>query len=440
MPTPTAPRRSRRLVLLFIAVCLVAVNMRMTITGIGPLLEQIAADLGTSPAALGGLASVPLAAWAIVSPLTHGLSMRFGLERTVGWALVALMIGTAWRSLPGPPISLWLGTALIGAALAIGNVLMPAVIRRDFGDRIPLVMGVYTALLGGLGAVSAGVVVPISHLEGGDGELGWRLALLTTGAMIPVALVAWVLAARAPRAETPVTDRGADPSADGGPRRDADRLGEAAHAGDPVVASPAAPRATAAMPVGRRIWRDPVAWFVALYMGLQSTIFYMLATWLAPIETDSGVSPVDAGISVMLLQLVSIVGSLALPLMYRGRMRRWLAAIVPLVVGASFAAIVLSGPALPWIVLCGLGCGTSLSISLLLMAVRARDAITASALSGMAQSIGYLIAAPGPALFGLAHEASGAWIWPLALLLAASLGQALVGLAVGRERFVFDRR
>lgn len=422
--------------LLFVAVCLVAMNMRMTITGVGPLLEDIAADQGVSPAALGGLASVPLIAWGIVSPLAHALSVRIGLSRTVTWSLLALAAGTIWRSIPGSSLNLWLGTALIGAALAIGNVLLPAVIRRDFSARVPLVMGIYTALLGGLGAVSAGLVVPVSHLEVGGDELGWRVALLTTGACIPFAIVAWVAATRQPRLPAPV------------PAPAPGAIDES-HVSDPAAttattansAAATLPANQSAIPnAGRRIWRDPIAWAVALYMGFQAMLFYMIATWLAPVQVSSGISPVAAGIDVMLYQLISILGSLALPLLYRGRLRPWIAAIIPIAIGGAFAGLMLlPGPDLPWIIIGGLGSGASLSISLLFMAIRAREHETASALSGMAQSVGYLIAATGPAAFGLLHEASGGWMVPLAFLLAIAAAQLVVGLWLGRGRMVFER-
>src|SRR5690606_31135838 len=141
-------------------------------TGVGPLLEEIAADQGVEVAVLGALASLPLLAWGLFSPLAHGLSMRLGMSQTVSWSLVVLALGTVWRSMPGAPANLWLGTALTGIALAIGNVLMPAVIKRDFGARVPLVMGLYTALLGGVGALGSGVVVPISQTTVGGEPLG----------------------------------------------------------------------------------------------------------------------------------------------------------------------------------------------------------------------------------------------------------------------------
>ncbi|TDP93468.1 CP family cyanate transporter-like MFS transporter [Leucobacter luti] len=433
----TKPRSDARpWVLLFVAVCLVAVNMRMTITGVGPLLEQIAADQGVSAAALGWLASVPLIAWAVVSPLAHSLSVRLGLSRTITWSLVALLIGTVWRSLPGGPLHLWLGTALIGAALAIGNVLLPAVIRRDFETRVPLVMGLYTALLGGLGAVSAGYVVPVAALDIGGGALGWRFALLTTGALIPVAIVVWVTATRSRRTVAPSTTGSAHTSAAG-----STHTGATGNTHTSAAGNGGAGAAAGSGGVGGRVWLDPIAWWVACYMGLQAALFYIIATWLAPVSTSAGRSPVEAGIDVMLYQIVAIAGSLLLPFVYRGRGKRWVPAVIPVIIAGAFACVVLlpSDPTL-WIMLGGLGSGMSLSISLLFMVEKASDYWTAGALSGMAQSVGYLIAAAGPITFGALHEASGGWIVPLALLLAIGAAQVVAGIVLGGTRRVGEAR
>ncbi len=416
---------------MLVAVCLVATNLRMTITGVGPLLEQIAADQGVPTAALGGLASVPLLAWAIVSPVAHGLSLRFGLSRMVTWSLMLLAIGTLWRSAPGGPEHLWLGTALVGAALAIGNVLLPAVIRREFPTRLPFVMGLYTGLLGACGAVSAGLMVPISQVLVGDQPLGWRVALLTSGALIPIAAVAWLIANRAPAAGASVA---ATPEARNGELPLQPASGSAAEP-TPATASP-----TVAA-TGRSVWGDAVAWRIAGYMGTQSMLFYMAATWLAAIRTSTGTNEVAAGLEVAAFQVIGITGSLALPLLYRGRATRWLPAAIPLLFGIGFAGAVLStSVALPWILLCGFASGASLSLALLFMAVRTREQATAGALSGMAQSVGYLIAAAGPAVFGWFHSATGGWIAPLGFLLAVACAQLLLGLTLGGGRMVFDRR
>ena len=387
--------------LLLVAVLLVAANLRATITGVGPLLTQIADDLGTSEAALGALAAVPLIAFAVVSPFAHGLSARFGMPRVVLWSLVLLAAGTIWRSIPGPTANLWLGTVLIGASIAVANVLMPAVIKRDFGERITVVTAAFTALLAGMGAVASGVVVPISHIEVGTGELGWRGALLWTGALLPFAIVAWLLSIRS----------------------------------RPRDAGSAARRRRSG------IWADPLAWQVLAYMGLQSSIFYMLVTWFAPIAHSLGRSEVVAGVDVMVYQLCAIVGSLTVPLLLRGRVQRIGPALIPVMSLIGIAGLIaLPGAFLVWVILCGLASGASLGVSLSLFSLRARTHEGASALSGMAQSGGYLIAAAGPILFGALLSVSGGWLAPLVLVGLVLIGQLVVGLLVGRDRYVLESR
>ncbi|WP_460773070.1 MFS transporter [Microbacterium sp. GXF7504] len=389
---------------LLVAVCLIAANMRTTITGVGPLLEQIAGDLGTTTVALGALASIPLLTWAIVSPLTHDLSRRFGASRVLLWSLLALTVGTVWRSVPGAAVNLWLGTVLIGAALAIANVLMPAVIKRDFVGHVPAVMGVYTALLAGSGAVASGIVVPIADVQVDGDPLGWRVALLATGALLPFAIIAWLLASR----------RSASASA-----------------------APRTPRTAG----GTGIWRDPLAWQVAAYTGLQSASFYIQLTWVAPFATDNGRSPVVAGIDVAVYQLAGIVGSLVLPVFLKGRARRWVPATLPVLAMVAVVGMLTATDLLTlWTIPAGLSAGASLGMSLTLMAERAHDLSAATALSGMAQSVGYLLAAIGPVAFGALHAVDGGWILPFALLFAVLLAQLLFGVGVGRERFVLERR
>lgn len=398
-------RRSRRgqALLLLIAVALVAANMRATITGVGPLLEEIADDLGTTTAALGALAAVPLLAWAVVSPLTHGLSRRFGMSRVLLWALIALGAGTAWRSLPGTEVNLWLGTGLIGASLAIANVVMPAVIKRDFPGRVPVMMGMYTALLGGVGAIASAVVVPISHAVD-DPDAGWRVALAATAALLPLTIALWAW------------------SQHGRTRRSA------------PAPAPGASRSTG-------IWRDGLAWQIAAYMGAQSASFYMLVTWMAPLAASTGKSPVAAGVDVALYQILGVIGSFAVAFALQGRLRRAVPATLPLLAIAAAIGMILAPQLLTaWALLSGLSAGASLSMSLTLMAQRARDAAASSALSGMSQSVGYLLAAAGPISFGALHALDGGWTAPLLLYIAVLVGQCVVGVSVGRDRYVLEGR
>lgn len=399
--------------LLIVAVCLVAANLRMTITAVGPLLDEIGTDRGISPAALGLLGSLPLLTWGLVSPLAHGLSARFGMSRAVAASLVVLAIGTVWRSLPGTEANLWTGTAFIGVGLAVANALLPAVIKRDFPGRVPLMMGVYTGLLGGAGAIGAGFAAPLADFTVGGERLGWPWALALMGAPIPIALVVWIIATRTGRSAPP----GALPD-----RADA-------------------PAAAAGTGAGTRIWRDPLAWQVALYMGTQSAIFYSLSSWLAPYEISLGRSAVVAGGMVMAFQVIGIVGSMTLPLLTRGpRSKRWWPGLLPL--GTLIALLGMAlwpGAMIAWLVIGGLAGGGSLTMAMTLMAMRARTAGHSAALSGMSQSLGYLIAAAGPVAFGALLGASGGWIAPFALISAVAVVQIGLGVSVGRPRFVLDR-
>ncbi|MHA6668438.1 MFS transporter [Homoserinimonas sp. A447] len=399
----TARSDPRPTVFLFLAVCVIAANMRATITGIGPLLEQISVGLGTDMATLGLLVAVPLIAWALVSPFAHDLSQRFGLSRVILWSLLILALGTIWRSVAGPAANVWIGTVLIGVALAIANVLMPAVVKQGFPGRVPAVMAIYTALLGGVGAIASGVVVPISHVDVGGQTWGWRTALVATGILLPLAVVLWAWASR--------------------------RGGENPKTG---------------LTSGRRqrtgIWSDALAWQIAVYTGLQSSAFYMLVTWLATLSTSVGRSETVAGFDVMMFQIMSVVGALAVPFILRGRAIRWVPIFLPtLAIIGTLGFILAPHGLLIWACLSGLSSGSSLGMTLTLMAQRARTQALASALSGMAQSIGYVIAAMGPFAFGWLLSLSGGWSAPLLLLLAALLGQAGVGWFVGRERYVLER-
>lgn len=401
--TRTPATRSRAWIPLFIAVCLVAINMRMTIGSIGPLLDDIAADQGVSSTALGLLASIPLFTWALVSPLAHGIATRIGLDAAVSWALVVLAVATVVRSLPGSPINLWVGTAFIGVALAITNVLMPAAVKRDFGSRVPLVMGVYSALLGGAAAIGAGMVAPIAHAEPVAGEpLGWRWALLATGATVPLALVVWVWATR--------------------------RYGSRA------AVAPARPG------LGKRVWRDPVAWIIACYMGTQSSNFYVYATWLAPIDVSRGTDPVTAGVHVMTFHMCGVVGSLVAPFASRGRGRHLMPLVTP-VLGFTGALGVVFAPdlLLLWFTMCGLSCGLGLSIALTFVAQRSPSTEVAGAVSGMSQSFGYLVAAIGPVAFGWLHGITGGWGLALVAIAIAGVAQFAAGALLRRDQMVTVR-
>ena len=176
-------------------------------------------------------------------------------------------------------------------------------------------------------------------------------------------------------------------------------------------------------------------------MGFQASTFYMLLTWLASISASTGRSAVVAGIDVMIYQIFSLVGSLVVPLVLRGGAERWVPALIPtLGIIGVIGLMAAPGAIIAWVVLIGLSSGASLGMTLTLMAQRARDHDASAALSGMAQSIGYVFAALGPVLFGWVHATVGGWVAPLVLVLVVLVAQSVTGVFAGRDRHVLEPR
>lgn len=388
--------------LLVVTVMVVAANLRTTVQGIGPLIDQIAGDTGLTPTALGLLGALPLLMYAIVSPVAHSISHRFGTNRTVLVSLVVLLIATVLRSVDAGLVPLWAGTMLTGAAIAVANVLMPAVIKHWFPDRLHAIMPVYTAVLAGTGALASGLVVPISHIQFVTGEAGWRFALLATGVLIVPGIIMWVIAVR--RA---------------GPERIAGEEPETRRKG---------------------IWRDRVAWLVALYMGFQGAAFYMIVTWLSPLSISYGQGEVQAGVEVMVMQLFSLGGSLTVPFLLRGWGRRWVPALIPIPGLVGLIGLMIWPAAWLWGPIFGYASGAMFAISMWLMADRARNRTDATSLSGMSQSAGYLICGIGPIAFAALHTLTGGWVASLCLAAVCMVGLVIVGIALRDHRYALEPR
>lgn len=377
-----------------IGILLLAVNLRPAITAVGPVMPMIGESVGLGPASLGLLGALPLATFGLVSIAVQPLIARCGVERTTAGALVVLTLATLWRSWPGPSANLWAGTALVGAAIAVGNVTVPVIVKQFFPHRTALVTSVYVAVLGSFAGIAAALAVPLAE----SSQLGWRLSLGAWAALTLVGTAYWALhAARA--SERPAHPGGAD----------------------------AAPGAR-----GIVVWRTRLAWQLSLYMGVQSSVFYVALTWLPSVEQALGVAPVTAGWHMFVLQVAGVAGNLLAPALMRADHRA--ATSAPALAGlAAVAGISLAPPLmLLWVVLLGLATGVTFVAALSLMALCAGDLATAGKLSAMSQSAGYAIAAlilyVAGALQGL-HALA-----PLAVLAASSIGVVATGLLVGRGR------
>lgn len=400
-------RRHAPTTLIVAGILLVAGNLRAALTTVGPVLSNIRDDLGLSSSAASFLVSLPLLAFAVVSPFVPRVALRLGLERTIAAALGVLAVGLVVRSTP-PTVLLWVGTLLIGVAIAVLNVVLPSWVKRDFPTKIGQVTGAYSAVQSGFAAVASGVAVPVAGFTG----LGWRLpaamwagmALIAVGVLLPLM---W-------REAGETTEEATD-----APGLVTTDTGHAAHPGPPL-------------------WRSLLAWQVAAFMGLQSTNYYVLITWLPSIEQDAGISDTTAGLHLVLFSIFGIGGSLGCSaLLARLRNQQVLGACIALVLVVANLGIMLApGATVVWACVAGIGGGSSIVFALSLFGMRARSHRTAASLSGMAQSLGYILAAVGPVAVGALHDATGSWTPPMAVLLVLSGCLVVAGLLAGRDRTV----
>lgn len=379
--------------LLVLGIVLIALNLRPSLTAVGPLVSFIRTDTALSNAALGLLTTLPLVTFALVSPLAPRLARRWGIEATLMMSLALLVAGILWRSVDAGT-ALYGGTLLLGVAITFGNVLLPGLVKRDFAASSGALTSLYAGAMGVGAAFGAGVSVPLAVSLG----LGWRGALAAWAAPAAVAALAWWPALK-----------------EGGRRP--------RHAASPL-------RAT------RRLAASALAWQVALYWGLQSLLFYVLAAWMPELLRRIGLSAAEAGWSFSLMLAISVFGTLAVPpLAVRRADQRLLAGVVGGLCGLGILGL-LSGSLIfvvPTLICLGLGLGACLGLALLFLVLRTRDSDASTQLSGMAQSVGYLVAAAGPAAIGAVHDATGGWTLPLWLLLAICGGIVATGVGAGRD-------
>ncbi|WP_168198554.1 MFS transporter [Nesterenkonia sp. NBAIMH1] len=185
MEGPLSGSRASSHLALATLVFVAAANLRPAISAVGPLLETIGDETGAGPTALGALGALPVFTFALVSPFVHLLSRRWGMDRTVLAALTVLTLGTVARSAGGEAVPLFVGTLILSAAVAVLNVVLPAVGRRDFPDRVPVMTGAYTAVMTGVAALASSTAVPLS------GALNWELALAAAAALSLLAALLW---------------------------------------------------------------------------------------------------------------------------------------------------------------------------------------------------------------------------------------------------------
>ena len=379
--------------LLVAGIVLIAINLRPALSSVGPLISDIREATGLSNTLLGLLTTLPLLAFGVVSTFTSLVTRRLGIERTLAAALFLLAAGILLRVVPSV-VFLFGGTILLGIAIALGNVLLPSLVKRDFPEKTGLMTSLYSSTMGIGATLAAGISVPLAEGLG----LGWRWSLGAWALLPCIALLVWL----------------------------------------PQLESRTLPRHSQSLKQSLKdLGSSRLAWYVALFMGLQSLTFYVILAWLPEILQSRGLASGYAGWMLALSQGTGIVGTICIPL-WAERLgdQRGIVWILVILESISLVGFMFSGTLLTplWVAMIGLSLGGSFGLALLFIVLRTTNTEAATELSGMAQSIGYLLASVGPALFGFLHDLTHAWLVPLSFLVVIVVAKLLVGLGAGRPQ------
>lgn len=381
-------------------IIVVAANLRPAITSIGPLVGTIRDDLGLSNGSMGLLTSLPLILFALVSPIVPRFANKYTNELILLSGLIILLIGIVLRSF-SIIATLFLGTFFLGAGIAICNVLLPGIIKEKFPRKVGLMTSVYSTTMGIFAAIGSGLSIPLAKGLG----LGWPSALLIWGIPTLIAGAVWIFILRKTKSENDVELNYGNSE-------------------------------------GNQIWKSGIAWQVAFYMGFQSFLFYVTISWLPEILHSQGISISAAGWLLFATQMIGLPFSFIVPLIAEKLPSQRLIVFALglcsisgygfLLFGTSPLTMILS------IVFIGITLGGTFPLALTLLSMRARSARQAAALSGMAQSIGYILAATGPMVIGYLYDLTSSWTMPIVILLIVAVFVVIFGMGAGRNKYVFD--
>jgi MFS transporter, CP family, cyanate transporter len=380
----------RQLGLIAGAIVFTALNLRTAIASVPPLLGEIRDSVPLSATAAGVLTTLPVICMAVGSPIAPPLARRIGTEAAITALGLTVAAGILLRLIDGV-VPLFAGTIVAGLGIALGNVLVPSLIKRDFPHRVGPMTGGYTMAISASGAIAAAFTIPFEDAIG----RGWQWGLAVWAVPAIVAALIWI----------------------------------------PWISHHDA----VARPDLSSLWRSRLAWQVTVYMGLQSLLFYSALSWLPTLLREHGIDREAAGALLSLMLLAGVPTCLLVPVLaVRGRDQRPAVAAMLALAASGLLGLLIAPEAVPalWAVLLGFSQGGLLALAFLFFSLRTPDQAHAAELSAMAQSVGYLVAAAGPLLVGVLRDATGDWTAPIVFLLVMLVPLLVAGFAAGRSQIV----
>lgn len=377
-----------------LAIIVFATTLRTPLTVVGPIISFIREGLGISNVLGGFLTTIPLLGFAVISPFAPRIARKFGMEMTLFYSVIILSIGILLRS-SGMTALLLMGTVLIGIAIAFGNVLIPSYFKLRYPLHIGLLTGIYTVSMN----TSAGLAAGISHPIASSGW-GWQGALGFSIILSVATLVMWIPLIRGKKVEM-ATISGNQPK--------------------------------------KQLWKSPLAWAIAGSMGLQSLIFYCSSAWLPEIFIAQGMSAHSAGRMGSIMQMSQIPMTFLIPII-AGKLptQRPIVVFFTICYLIGFTGVLMEWTSLAvlWMMFLGFGGGASFGLIMMFFTLRTKTAYEAAELSGFAQSVGYLLAAAGPVLFGYLHDATNSRFLPISVFVIVSLLLFIMSFFSAKNSFV----
>ncbi|WP_300668288.1 MFS transporter [Desulfoluna sp.] len=384
--------------LLVIIIVLVSFNLRAPLTSVGPIIHFIQNEFLLNSSLAGFMTTLPLIVFGVISLFISKISSKFGSIRTLIAGLAFILTGEVIRSYTGL-YGLFLGTGILGIGIAVGNVLIPSLIKQKFNHKIGPVTSIYATSMCLSAAIGAGVSAPLIL----QCDFDWRGTLVIWSALAVITLAAMFFYLTKDK---------------------------------PVQPFKEATKNTELFGINEKsIWKCPLAWWVTLFMGAQSLVFYSLSAWLPSMITAKGMGVEFAGLMCLIYQLMAIPATLIIPVLAgrRDDQRKlttlkigiYLSGILLLYFTESQAIILLS------VVLMGIGMGGSISLAIAFISLRTPNAKKTTELSGMSQSFGYFFAAAGPFLLGFMYDSTQSWDVPVMMLVVVLILLAIFGLKAG---------
>lgn len=387
------------LIINVLVLILVSSNLRSPITSVGPVLNQVSHALNLDNFQSSMLTSIPLLMFATCSVLVSRFSLRFSINRFLLYALIILSFGLFMRVF-GSVFTLFAGSILIGLGICIGNVITPGYIKNNFPKQIGLMTGIFAVAMNLTAALASGYSVSLGEWTG----YGWRGSLGIWLVIALIALIVVVLELLLNRNKSQQSDRSFARS-------------------------------------DFNMFKSTQAWNISIFMGLQSLVYYALMLWLPAVLIDYGMRGNEPGWILFVVQISMIPITFLGPIL-ASRMKNQKIMIVLICTMMLASVLMFAWLKSEWIyataVLLGLSNGLSFSLSILFFSLRTKSSANAVKISGMAQSVGYLIAAFGPAIFGKLHDWDTSWKWSFYFLGFSIILMFYFGTQAARRKFVED--